>query len=187
MFKYPDRDVREKDEKSLLQELINSDNIKVGDRVAICCHPCTCVHINNNDYFFSFDEVFARTFWDDAMNVLMQIYNTGMYNGDVIFDSSTLRDIDYLFLPDIYQLFGSENNSKDKDKHREQFTWYGMYDNLARVKGNHLYKRLTPYWTCNYDSTEQAYIVTCLGEDDYEAKTDETIGVPVFFKMHKEV
>jgi hypothetical protein len=121
------------------------------------------------------------------MNVLMQIYNTGMYNGDVIFDSSTLRDIDYLFLPDIYQLFGSENNSKDKDKHREQFTWYKVYGDLARVKGDYLLKKTISYWICNNDACGYVMVVDRNGHDNYELKTNDTVSVPVFFKMHKEV
>jgi hypothetical protein len=184
MLKYPDRDVREKDEKSLLQELINGDNVKVGDRVAICHHPCTCIHIDNNDYFFSFDEIFAKVLWDDIVDILTEIYNTGLvYNKIAIFDKNTLKDIDYLFIPDTYQLFGTEGE-KNKDKH---FTWYKRYGNLARVKGDYLSKKLIPYWTSNDDTFGYGMVVSSTGQDDYIIKTDDTIGVPVFFKMHKEV
>jgi hypothetical protein len=64
-----------------------------------------------------------------------------------------------------------------------------MHKNLARVKGDYLLQKPIPYWISNDDTCECGYgmIVTRLGEDGFEIKTNDTVGVPVFFKMHKEV
>jgi hypothetical protein len=181
MISYPKQKTQRN--KSLLQKMINDDDISVGGRIFIGGHPCTCVHIDKNDYFFSFDEIFVKSDYNHIIDILIEIYNTGSYNNIIFFDENTLIDIDYLFIPDICQLFGTDER-KNKN---EYFAWYKLYGNLARIKGRH--ESNTPaasYWAADSDTVGEANIVSNLGDCRYE-NTTELMGVPVFFKMHKEV
>jgi hypothetical protein len=180
MLQYPNNEIENR-KKSFLQDLINTSRISIGTRISLNEHPCTCVHINKNDYYFSFDEIFFNCEWEYLEEIIKEIYMNGNYNNIEIFYEEDLKDIDYIFIPDSVQLFGRDDPINDK-----QFDWYKKHGNLARVKGNFETGELTKYWTSNIDTTNQARVVNERGTHEF-FDADDYFGVPIFFKMHKEV
>jgi hypothetical protein len=195
MIKFPEYKETTKDDgiTSSLKAAVNTGMIALGQRYIIEGVPITCVDIDNDKYIFSVDDIYKRAPHSQIKSILEELYTTGTIDGASVLPLSMMKDIDFLFVPSEYQVFGKNpygTREKDDD---HQFEWYKRGD-VVRVKGYRGNKDCSydqgdtcSWWLCTVHSGYSTYccIVNYYGHADYSYASD-SYGVPVFFQMTRE-
>lgn len=195
MIKFPEsKPKRESDGiECSLKAAVNAGMVALGQRYMIEGNPVTCVDIDGDKYIFSMDEIFKCAPHKEITSILRQIYETGKIGDKEVLPTSMMKDIDFLFVPSEFQVFG-KNRYGVKEEGVKQFEWYKRGD-LVRVKG---YRgKDSSNWedgeTCNWwlstvrsgNSTHCCY-VSGYGYAYYGIASDTGVGVPVFLQITRE-
>jgi hypothetical protein len=121
-----------------IKDYINAGVVTVGSKFNICGRDITCVHISRNDYIFSFDDCLGKATIAEIPEKLEKIYN------DItIIPILFKKEIEYLFIPTEFQIFG-KNTYGETETNTEQFDYY-KNNEAHRVKNINGATR--SYWT----------------------------------------
>lgn len=194
MIKYPADEIkRVVKREDTLKDIVNAGIIKLGQRFFVGENPVTCVHIDGNKYIFSMDDIFKATSHNKISFVLKEIYSSGKIDGINVIPMDVIKDIDFLFVPGEYRVFG-ENKYSDDKKDVNQFDWFKRGDS-TRVKGYHgieydYWRKGEPcaWWLCSVYSGDptRCCSVSDSGYAGYHFALPTIMGVPIFFQMTKE-
>jgi hypothetical protein len=170
MFRFPNENTKTKADavdmkffpvikSNAIKDYINADVVTVGSKFNICGRDITCVHISGNDYIFSFDDCLGKATIAEIPAKLEEIYNDPK-----IIPISLRKEIEYLFIPTEFQIFG-KNIYGETETDVEQFDYY-KNNEAHRVKN--VDGETWSYWTssprsnysnffCRVDSMGNAY------------------------------
>lgn len=126
MIRFPRVDTAKTDD--ILSSLIKNNKIELGQRYKIGENFVTCVDISDNKYIFSFDKIFIQTYYNNISNILQRLWCTGKVNGIEILPVDMIKNIDFVFVPNEFQVFGGNKNI-------HQFEWYKLNGDFSRIKG----------------------------------------------------
>lgn len=191
MIKYP-KNKSIKTESSL-KAAVDAGEVFLGQRIMIKDNPVTCVDIDDNKYIFSMDEIFKCASYDKMTSILEQIYSTGEINHKEVLPANMMNDIDFLFVPTEFQVFGW-NIYGEKEEDTKQFEWYkkGDFtrvkgycgeDNLSLAKGENCNWRLS---TVRSQNSSFNCCVNGLGCASIYRNYNDQIGVPIFFQITRQ-
>ena len=195
MIKYPEsKPKRESDgTECSLKAAVNAGMVALGQRYMIEGNPVTCVDIDGDKYIFSMDEIFKCAPHKEIPSILKQVYETGKIGDKEVLPVSMMKDIDFLFVPTEFQVFGRNPYGK-KEEGVKQFEWYKRGD-LVRVKG---YRGKdsrdwedgeTCYWwlsTVSSGNSTNCCYVSYSGLASHNSASNTYIGVPVFLQITRE-
>lgn len=179
--------IAKKEKINFLQNKINEGDIFVGERLLIGDISITCVHIDFLYYYFSIDDIFVFSAYDNILNTLKEICDTGKINNIEIIPNDILQDIDYMFVPTVSQVsdrYGKPNETFDLYKRGDIERIKGFN---SKLKNNH----------CNYEDGETvnwwlskesciAYAISYYGIILESVKETEHNGIPYFFRMTRK-
>lgn len=195
MIKFPEtKPKRESDgTECSLKAAVNAGMVALGQRYMIEGNPVTCVDIDGDKYIFSMDEIFKCAPHKEIPSILRQIYETGKIGDKEVLPTSMMKDIDFLFVPSEFQVFG-KNRYGVKEEGVKQFEWYKRGD-LVRVKG---YRgKDSSNWedgeTCGWwlGTVRSGYSTNCCyvnssGYANTASASYTSVGVPVFLQITRE-
>lgn len=197
MIKFPECKQNESGANTPLKVAVNASTVALGQRYMIENNPVTCVDIDNNKYIFSMDEIYKCGSHNDIIPMLHKIYETGKIDGIKVLPTSIMKDIDFLFIPSTYQIFG-KNKYSIEEKDVKQFEWYKR-GNLVRIKGyngipsDHWDKNEICHWwlsnvssSYNFTYCQYYYCVSYEGSIIYNHESNIYIGIPIFFQITKK-
>lgn len=195
MIKFPEsKPKRESDgTECSLKAAVNAGMVALGQRYMIEGNPVTCVDIDGDKFIFSMDEIFKCAPHKEIPSILRQIYETGKIGDKEVLPVSMMKDIDFLFVPTEFQVFGRNPYGK-KEEGVKQFEWYKRGD-LVRVKG---YRgkdsrdwedgETCAWWlsTVYSGSSTHCCFVDYYGHAGSNGASNTAIGVPVFLQITRE-
>lgn len=195
MIKFPEsKPKRESDGiECSLKAAVNAGMVALGQRYMIEGNPVTCVDIDGDKYIFSMDEIFKCAPHKEITSILRQIYETGKIGDKEVLPTSMMKDIDFLFVPSEFQVFG-KNRYGVKEEGVKQFEWYKRGD-LVRVKGyrgkdsSNWEDGETCYWWLSAVTSGNSTRCCCVasyGSADTNFASDTSVGVPVFLQITRE-
>jgi hypothetical protein len=132
---------------SSIKYYINAGVVSVGTKFNVCGRDITCVHISGNDYIFSFDDCLGKAIIAEIPEKLEEIYNDPK-----IIPISLKKEIEYLFIPTEFQIFG-KNTYGETETDVEQFDYY-KNNEAHRVKN--VDGEIWSYWTSSPSSGTSA-------------------------------
>ncbi len=175
---------------------IINETIQVGQRFIIYGKPITCVHIDGNKRIYSMDDIYKLSSYEDIESVLRKIWNTGIIDGIRILPLSLIKDIDFLFIPNSYQIFGTDvYNREEINENIEQFDWFKHKTNEIQKSyygkpSNYVKKaEICPYWIEKSNRNSDFCFFVYNGIIDKVFKNSERakeIGIPIFFQMTEQ-
>lgn len=189
------------DTVSFLKAAINKRKVVLGQRFMIEDNPVTCVDIDNKNgkYIFSFDDVFIATSYDKIEDILQETYQTGRIGGIEIFPMNVLKDIDFLFVPSEYQIFGINRYGSKEQNDDHQFEWHKRGD-LTRVKGwrgkisedknkDRIKGETCSWWLSSVHPNSFVYScsVSSYGRIGVHSIIDTVCGIPIYFQMTRDI
>jgi hypothetical protein len=156
MFRFPNKDGNETTEiidlsffpvieTNSIKAYIRANVVTVGSKFRINGYDITCVHIGGDDYIFAFDDCINKCTVEEIPLKLKAIYND-----TEIIPAILQKEIEYLFIPTEYQIFGKNQYSDKTEDDIEQFNYY-KENEAHRVKN--LKGEVFPYWTSSPDSS----------------------------------
>jgi hypothetical protein len=159
MFRFPNENTKTKADavdmkffpvikSNSIKDYINAGVVTVGSKFNICGRDITCVHISGNDYIFSFDDCLGKTTIAEIPAKLEKIYNDPK-----IIPISLKKEIEYLFIPTEFQIFG-KNTYGETEIDVEQFDYY-KNNEAHRVKN--VDGETWSYWTSSLHSNDSGY------------------------------
>lgn len=108
--------------------------VQVGSRFIVDGWWITCIDIDGDKYYFSYDEVpVCVAHHKDIEKILKDIYTTGKVGNIKVMPKELRDEVEYLFVPSEYQVFG-ENKYGVKETGVKQFEYFKRGD-ISRVKG----------------------------------------------------
>ena len=107
--------------------------VQVGSRFIVDGWWITCIDIDGDKYYFSYDEVPVCAAHKDIEKILKDIYTTGKVGNIKVMPKELRDEVEYLFVPSEYQVFG-ENKYGVKETGVKQFEYFKRGD-ISRVKG----------------------------------------------------
>lgn len=164
--------------------------VQVGSRFIVDGWWITCIDIDGDKYYFSYDEVPVCAAHKDIEKILKDIYTTGKVGNIKVMPKELRDEVEYLFVPSEYQVFG-ENKYGVKETGVKQFEYFKRGD-ISRVKGyrgkeidSWRQGETLPWWLSTVRSGNST---DCCGVyDSGYAYADDasytTIGVPVCFEI----
>ena len=163
-----------------ITDYINANVVTVGTKFKINNWNITCIDINDNDYYFQYDDCISEVnSWNELSEALEKIWHDTN-----IIPEELRKEIGYIFIPTEKQITGI-NKYGDKEKDTYQFEYY-KNNEAHRVKN---YNGKTDwYWLaspCSGNSTYALFVDNDGVVDSYSVTG--TVGrVPVCFKIKKE-
>jgi hypothetical protein len=163
MFKFPNKETKNTIDMKFfpviksnsIKDYINAGVVTVGSRFNVCGRDITCVHISGNDYIFSFDDCLGKATIAEIPAKLEEIYNDPK-----IIPISLRKEIEYLFIPTEFQIFG-KNIYGETETDVEQFDYY-KNNEAHRVKN--VDGETWSYWTSSPRS-DNSYNFCLVGSD----------------------
>ena len=107
--------------------------VQVGSRFIVDGWWITCIDIDGDKYYFSYDELPVCAAHKDIEKILKDIYTTGKVGNIKVMPKELRDEVEYLFVPSEYQVFG-ENKYGVKETGVKQFEYFKRGD-ISRVKG----------------------------------------------------
>jgi hypothetical protein len=159
MFRFPNENTKTKADavdmkffpvikSNSIKDYINAGVVTVGSKFNICGRDITCVHISGNDYIFSFDDCLGKATIAEIPTKLEEIYNDPK-----IIPISLRKEIEYLFIPTEFQIFG-KNTYGETETDVEQFDYY-KNNEAHRVKN--IDGETWSYWTSSPSSNNSSF------------------------------
>ena len=164
--------------------------VQVGSRFIVDGWWITCIDIDGDKYYFSYDEVPVCAAHKDIEKILKDIYTTGKVGNIKVMPKELRDEVEYLFVPSEYQVFG-ENKYGVKETGVKQFEYFKRGD-ISRVKGyrgkeidSWRQGETLPWWLSTvYSGHSTSYCdVASYGLATSHGESNTTIGVPVFFEI----
>lgn len=157
-------------------------NAFVGKKYIINNRVLTCVDIDNDKYIFSFDEILTLSTHDNLESVLRELYTTGKFDGTEFIPFAILNQIDFLFIPTEYQIFGKREYSESNEKNVKQFEYYKDNTAIKFFKG-----KVRWYWLSDKSINSTSFCLVRGSGDAYDSGASLLGGVPIFFQIKKRV
>jgi hypothetical protein len=165
-------------ETNSIKACINAGFVEMGTKFRILGRDVTCVHISGDEYIFAFDDNVASTTYQCLPCVLKKVFND-----TTIFPTCLKSEIEYLFIPTEFQVFGT--GLYEKNIHGLE--WFDYYkDNPAhRIKTSD--GLIEPYWlsTPRTDLKNYYCLVKSNGEMGSYNINSAAYGVAIHFVIKK--
>lgn len=165
--------------------------VQVGSRFIVDDWWITCIDIDGDKYYFSYDEVPVCAAHKDIEKILKDIYTMGKVGNIKVMPKELRDEVEYLFVPSEYQVFG-ENKYGVKETGVKQFEYFKRGD-ISRVKGyrgkeiDSLRQGETLHWWLSTvhsgDSAYCCYVSDYGGYASLYIASTAAIGVPVCFEI----